>query len=480
MDGGKIWWVAPTYPIAMEIWRDLKRATRLASIDKSEQEHRIVLPGGGSVSVRSGDDPGSLVGVGLDGVVIDEAAKLRAEAWYESLRPTLADQAGWSVFIGTPKGVTNWFHELFRQAGESEGWERWQRPTSDNPVIPPEEIEAAKRDSPRSFGQEFEAKFMELEGAEWPAEYFPDSIWFDEWPSDFIFRILALDPSKGKDSKHGDYSAFVWAGVCKDGTLWVDADLERRPTTRIVEDGIAFCQSWRPHAFAVEANSFQELLGAEFARWWKEPTPLPIYGITNTVNKQVRIRQLGPLLAQSRIRFKSGSPGCRLLVQQLKDFPLAPHDDGCFVAGTMIETATGPRPIEQILVGDLVLTRFGYRRVLASGCTGVKEVVEVIGSNGESLTGTENHPVFDGMAFIPMGSACIMWRPMVDMSSVTVSDVKRKGQRLPVFNLTVDGAEYFANGFLVHNCDALQMSLSMLYYLLGRRGERDEPELLRV
>ena len=28
------------------------------------------------------------------------------------------------------------------------------------------------------------------------------------------------------------------------------------------------------------------------------------------------------------LRFKADSPGCRLLVDQLMDFPLAEHDDG--------------------------------------------------------------------------------------------------------------------------------------------------------
>ena len=53
-----------------------------------------------------------------------------------------------------------------------------------------------------------------------------------------------------------------------------------------------------------------------------------LYTINNTVNKQVRIRRLTPYLAQGRLRFKGDSPGARLLVEQLRDFPLADHDDG--------------------------------------------------------------------------------------------------------------------------------------------------------
>jgi len=42
----------------------------------------------------------------------------------------------------------------------------------------------------------------------------------------------------------------------------------------------------------------------------------------------VRIRRLGPYLAQRKLRFKSRSPGTALLIQQMKDFPVGDHDDG--------------------------------------------------------------------------------------------------------------------------------------------------------
>ena len=41
-----------------------------------------------------------------------------------------------------------------------------------------------------------------------------------------------------------------------------------------------------------------------------------------------RIRRLGPYLSSRRIRFKSDSPGTRVLVEQLQMFPVADHDDG--------------------------------------------------------------------------------------------------------------------------------------------------------
>ena len=50
--------------------------------------------------------------------------------------------------------------------------------------------------------------------------------------------------------------------------------------------------------------------------------------IHNTVNKQMRIRRLGPLLSQRRLRFLKNSASTRLLVDQLRDFPAGAHDDG--------------------------------------------------------------------------------------------------------------------------------------------------------
>lgn len=333
IDRGKIWWVAPDYPTAAEIWRDLKRSTREGWTEKDEVQRRVELPGGGSVTVKSAHDPGSLVAVGLDGVVLDEAARIAPEAWYESLRPTLSDRQGWALFISTPKGH-NWYYDLWLAAEKAEGWARWQRPTSDNALIPAAELEQARRDSPRFFGQEYEARFVSLEGAEWPAEYF-DGILFDDWPPDLLHRVLALDPSKGKADRSGDYSAFILLGLDREWTLWADADLDNsRPVESprggksLVEDGLSLVRAWQPDAFVCETNGFQELVAAALLRVAGERHQhLPLFGTCSTSPKIGRIRMLGTYLAQGRLRVRN-TPGGRLLVQQLRDFPLADHDDG--------------------------------------------------------------------------------------------------------------------------------------------------------
>ena len=165
---------------------------------------------------------------------------------------------------------------------------------------------------------------------EWPEGDFAGPIWFDVWPADLRIKTLALDPSKGRDDRLGDYSAFVLLGIDAAGLLHVEADLARRPISQMVADGAEWVRTFRPHAFGIEANQFQELLGEQFAiefrrlgLWDAAP-----WTIENRVNKQVRIRRLGPYLAQRRLRFKAGSPATALLVEQLREFPVGAHDDG--------------------------------------------------------------------------------------------------------------------------------------------------------
>ncbi|MEX2138668.1 MAG: phage terminase large subunit [Pirellulales bacterium] len=165
---------------------------------------------------------------------------------------------------------------------------------------------------------------------EWPEEYFDRPIWFDEWPTELQIRVIALDPSKGADAQTGDDSAFVLLGVDRQGVLYVEADLARRPAPQIVADGVEHCRRFRADVLGIETNQFQELFAGEFAAAFAAEGLLqtPIDPLENTTNKLVRIRRLGPLLSQRQLRFKTHSRGTQRLVDQLRAFPLADHDDG--------------------------------------------------------------------------------------------------------------------------------------------------------
>jgi predicted phage terminase large subunit-like protein len=180
-----------------------------------------------------------------------------------------------------------------------------------------------------AFAREKQSTPINPELCEWPEDYFGPEIWFDDWPTSSQVKILALDPSKGRDAKFGDYSAYVKLLVDRHGLYYVQADLARRATPQMVADGVALCRQFQPTLFGVEAVQYQELLVGEFAAELRRQsiTGLQPVPIENTENKTIRIRRIGPLLATRRLRFKAHCPGTKKLIEQLQDFPLADHDD---------------------------------------------------------------------------------------------------------------------------------------------------------
>lgn len=171
-------------------------------------------------------------------------------------------------------------------------------------------------------------KIRDDEGLEWPAEYFDDHIWFDgEIPRDEIYhRVLALDAAVGKKDD-SDLTAFVMITTTYDGTRWIDADIRRRDIMTAVNDGLAIVNQFMPNALAIELNNFNSLEEC-FILASGGALP-PIAKIRNHVDKHARIRVgITPYLAAQRLRFRRTSPGARLLVDQLREFPLEKKKDG--------------------------------------------------------------------------------------------------------------------------------------------------------
>jgi hypothetical protein len=164
-----VWYVAPTYRQAKQIvWRKLKNKLQdLRWAERiNESELTIYLKNGSTIALKGADNADSLRGVGLDFLVMDEFADIDEEAWYEVLRPTLADKQGGALFIGTPKGTGNWAHDLYMMPVEyPEQWSSYQYTTIDGGNVTEEEIQAARRDlDERTFRQEFQATFESYAG----------------------------------------------------------------------------------------------------------------------------------------------------------------------------------------------------------------------------------------------------------------------------------------------------------------------------
>ncbi len=135
--------------------------------------------------------------------------------------------------------------------------------------------------APRAAGRPSEREKQNCplnpDSCEWPASYFHEGHGLTSGPPTSA-SVLALDPSKGAPTpQRGDYSAFISLGIDRQGILYVQADPARRPTPQMVADGVELFRNFRPHAFGIEANQFQELLAptfdVEFRRAWSASTP---------------------------------------------------------------------------------------------------------------------------------------------------------------------------------------------------------------
>lgn len=137
----------------------------------------------------------------------------------------------------------------------------------------------------------------------------------------------------------------------------------------------------------------------------------------------------------------------------------------CFLGNTQITLSNGQtKEIQAIQAGDSVLTRDGARKVLVSRRTQESaKVYQLTLSDGRSIVGTAEHPIFCRGKWIPLAMlqpgdllCALASKRAPGLIAIRVRSVTPLYTTHPVYDLTVEGAhEFFANGILVHNCDEI-------------------------
>ena len=154
-------YIAPTYGQAKRIaWNYLVDYTRPLGGTANVSELRVDFMGR-RISLYGADNPDSIRGIYLDGVVIDEIGDVHPSLFSEVIRPALSDRLGWALFIGTPKGA-NHFKELrdFADDDSNDGWTLREFKASDTKLIPEEELQDARKAmGDNKYEQEFEVSF---------------------------------------------------------------------------------------------------------------------------------------------------------------------------------------------------------------------------------------------------------------------------------------------------------------------------------
>lgn len=145
----EFWIVGPNYSDAEKEFRVLYNQLKRLEVpfdkpgtynDPIGGNMHISLWGGTfQVHAKSAAHPESLVGEGLHGVVLAEAAKIKERVWTKFVRPTLNDFRGWAKMTSTPEGK-NWFYEYWQQGQDPKfkSWASWRMPAWSNPYVYPQ------------------------------------------------------------------------------------------------------------------------------------------------------------------------------------------------------------------------------------------------------------------------------------------------------------------------------------------------------
>ena len=157
---GRYAYIAPFYRQAKSIaWDYLLKFSEPVRVNANASELWVELLNGARIRLFGADNPDSLRGLYLDGVILDEYADMRPRVWGEIIRPLLADREGWAVFIGTPKGH-NGFYEIWRTAQASDSWYAASVKASLSGILPASELSDAKQGMTEDqYEQEFECSF---------------------------------------------------------------------------------------------------------------------------------------------------------------------------------------------------------------------------------------------------------------------------------------------------------------------------------
>lgn len=342
--GKRAWWIAPTYAMALEGWKDLRNiGVEFGTIIK-ESEKTIITPTGGMVSIKSSDNPDRLRGAGLDFVVLDECAFMKENVWAEVVRPTLTERRGGALFISTPKGY-NWFSKLFDNAEKLEDWDRWQLPSQTNPFVPLDELAIAKQEiGSFLYSQEYDAQFVELSGGLFNNQWFKyfdygyETV-YDNKGYEKDRRIIKYDKKQvafddlriitsvdlaTSTKESADYTVVSTIGVSKNQEVFVlEVVRKRLEAPQVLKLLQATYDKWTPEIIGVERAGYQ----LAFIQMARSQTNLPIRELKADKDKYSRALPLSAKMEAGLVYFHNSNDWYLELEKELLQFPAGEHDD---------------------------------------------------------------------------------------------------------------------------------------------------------
>lgn len=250
---------------------------------------------------------------------------LSSKAWktakFKALKKMPDDMTLWDkwedFFLNEGEAVADAFYHANQAAMDKGAEVSWAA----RPLLALMKIRA--RDGHATFDSEYQNDPVSSEDA-----IFANAIhYWTELPSDLIY-FGAVDPSLGKSGAGRDPSAILVGGYQRStGKLYVvEAKIKKRLPDLIIEDTILFHCNYTFFKCGFETVQFQEFLKDELVkRSAQRGKPVPVVGIKPNTDKILRIESLQPYIANGLILLHRSQT---TLIEQLRHFPKADHDDG--------------------------------------------------------------------------------------------------------------------------------------------------------
>jgi Terminase large subunit, T4likevirus-type, N-terminal len=347
MGGKDIYYVAPTFGQAMELFWDEFISLAGDLIDKTHVNTGVIsLKNGVKIKIKGADRPEVLRGKGLRGLIMDEYADMKPDVWEKIIRPMLADHKAPALFIGSPKGRNHFYLMAMKAEKDTTGiWGYWHFTTRDNPHIDPEEIESAREElSTMAFQQEFEASFESGSSGLFLPEWIIET---QQVPRGGYTTVVTVDLT-GYDAKELASSSnnkrldncAITTGHIK-GKDWVveKIDYGRWTVAETAARIVAACKDADCRFLGIEKGlSLQALASTLYLEMreqnWHPHLELLTHGNATKVDRIVNSLQAG--LEKGRIKFIPGNY-MKELRDQLLQFPDPKAHDDLVDSVSMIE-----------------------------------------------------------------------------------------------------------------------------------------------
>lgn len=379
------WIVAPSFPMARQSWRELKHFfPKEWIVGKPWETDKIIETiMGGIIEVKSADDPEGLVTVGLDIVLITEAARIKQleDVWgniYTRLQSPgrgPGGKGGLAIINSTPRG-RNFFYKLWTFGQKDaqgkprmKDWESWQRPQYDNPYIRPEEIEAARLTLPdRIFRQEILAEPLAETNAVFPYPEKCATYTGSGKPEPDHVYVIGYDPARSLDQSgvvirnHLGQAVLVTTWVGKPWTQQMDeiAVLSRKYNhARIIMDrtglGEALPEALTQRGLEVEAvflsNPFKEQLVNNLAMLIEQELisyPNQNFILDQLRDYEYRLTKTGKVQYSSSSQYRHDDVVTALMLAY-KDFAYLEEEVLPYVGMLLGAKSTGKKDVEKPL-----------------------------------------------------------------------------------------------------------------------------------